>query len=83
MADDTTSLEMLEQKISEFQKQISIKRAMLKSEIEKENEEMIQLLQEEIGTLKDKVMYSQVELRKSYLKISNKKIEHKKEIVRS
>jgi len=75
MADDKNELEILEDKISHFQKQILIKRAMLKNEIEKDNESMIEMLQNEISTLKEKILFSQGELRKKYLKIGNRELE--------
>jgi hypothetical protein len=75
MASDENQLELLEQRITDYQKQIQIKRENLKNEFEKENEDMVKLLQTEITELRDKILFSQGELRKKYLIMGNRKIE--------
>jgi hypothetical protein len=68
-------IENLEKEISELQKLMTIKRDMLKTEIQKDNDESVGFLQSEITLLKEKIILTQVKLRKNYLKYSNRKIE--------
>jgi len=68
-------IEILERQISEFQKQISIKREILKNELDKDNDSMIDVLHEEIAGLKEKIVFFQSELRKMFLRQGNKKLE--------
>ena len=71
MANDVNPLESLKLKISELQKQYSIKRDILKKEIADENDVMIQILQSEVNNLREKIFVTQAEMRKLYLKQSN------------
>ena len=83
MADDVNPLENLKLKISELQKQYSIKRDILKKEIAEENDVTIQMLQSEVNNLKEKIFVTQAEMRKMYLKQSNQKITADKQKVKT
>jgi hypothetical protein len=71
-------IEVLERKISDFQKIIAIKREFLKEEAENENEATVELIQSEIAMLKEQILHAQVKLRKTYLKFANQKLEQRK-----
>ncbi len=74
MSTNEHDIELLENIISEIQKEIAIKREVLKIELQNDDEKSVEELQDEIKMLKEKVLWYQGELRKRYLKKGNIKI---------